>query len=359
MKKLVFVTLSSMCVAAIVLCNQATSQEIKGKDCFFLSSLHYTADGMRYWYSKENGGMEALTGIPYEDLGCKNCHAAGCDRCHKLEKGKKECREAAYSLEAARDQSVCLKCHGRERAMIKIDHKAKQEDVHSLQGLECVDCHSQREIHGDGGKYVSLKQPGAMDTQCENCHDSVKPTEAHTVHKEKVDCKACHIRHVVSCTNCHFDTLVEKGKRKALPVSGWVFLMNHSGKVTSASMQTLVTKGNKTFLLFAPHMSHSVMKEGRACNDCHGTETMQCASKGKVELLWLENGKMTNLKGVIPVAEEVDYQCVYQDYQDEKWVPIDNPATPVRQYAAFGKPLTAEQLAKLVKPQDAGGLKMK
>ena len=135
---------------------------------------------------------------------------------------------------------------------------------------------------------------------------------------------------MVSCTNCHFDTLVEKGKRKAIPVSGWLFLINYKGKVSSGSMQTFVTKGNKTFLLFAPHMSHSVMKPGRKCDGCHATDIMKQAAEGKIELTRLENGKVQNLKGVIPVADEIDYQCVYQNLVDDKWIPIENPEKPLR-----------------------------
>ena len=340
-------------LVGVLLYGPAASQEIKPKGCFYLDSLHYTAKGMDYWYSKENGGLELITGISYNKLGCQKCHASCCDTCHKEEKDQKGCKIELYSTEAARNQNKCLKCHARERAMIAIDHKAKHEDVHISQGMTCMDCHSQKEMHGDGTKYVSLKQPGAMDTECENCHDDIKPTEAHTAHQEKLDCKACHVRHVVSCTNCHFDTLVQKGKRKAIPVNGWMFLMNYKDKVSSASMQTFVTQGNKTFLMFAPHMSHSVMKKGRTCNECHGTPTVKQAQAGKIRLTWLENGKAANLKGVIPVVDEVDYECVYQDLQQGKWVPIKNPERPVRQYAAFGKPLTKDQLEKLSKVQEA------
>jgi hypothetical protein len=243
--------------------------------------------------------------------------------------------------------------------MIAIDYKAKQEDVHTVQAMSCASCHSGREMHGDGTEYLSMREPNAMNTKCENCHEAVKQIEAHTVHEEKLDCKACHVRHVVSCTNCHFETMVEKGVRKAMPVSGWMFLMNHAGKVTSASMQTFVAKGNKTFLMFAPHMSHSVMKKGRECDSCHGTETMKQAKKGTVKLTWLEDGKLANLKGVIPVVDAVDYQCVYHDLKDDKWVPITNPAKPLRQYVAFGKPLTKEQLEKLAKKQEAPPPQMK
>jgi hypothetical protein len=345
-------------VAGILLSASAIAQEVKKEECFYLESLHYSARGMGYWYGKEKGGLEQLTGIPYDELGCKNCHVAGCDRCHKEELKEKECTAYAYSTHGSKNQGLCLKCHGREQAMIQIDHKANQEDVHLQQGMVCADCHSAREMHGDGTAYISLKQPGAMDTKCENCHDDIKPTEAHTVHEDRVDCKACHIRHVVSCTNCHFDTLVEKGVRKAIPVSGWMFLMNYQGKVTSASMQTFVTGGNKTFLMFAPHMSHSVMKEGRACETCHNTDNVRKAVDGKVKLLWLKEGKVANLKGVIPVAARVDYPCVYQNYVDEKWIPIDNPLPPIVQYAAFGEPLSAEQLRKMAMQQASPEPKM-
>jgi hypothetical protein len=321
------------------------AQEVKKENCFFLSSLHYTAKGMGYWYDKANGGLEILSGVSYSSLGCKNCHTPGCDRCHRVTKDGK----AEYSTKAAKNQEMCLECHAREKAIIGIDRAAKQEDVHLAKGMKCMDCHSSTEVHGDGKEYISLKQSGAMDTKCEKCHPSVKPTDSHTIHGGKLDCKACHVRHVVSCTNCHFDTLVKEGKRVAIPVSGWVFLMNHGEKVTSASMQTFVVKGNKTFFMFAPHMSHSVMKEGRKCDTCHGTEIMKQVQKGKVTLTWLEGGKVKNLKGVIPVVKGVDYQCIYQDRKEGKWVPVKNPSPPLYHYAAFGEPLSKEQLDRLVR----------
>ena len=345
--------------AAMLIHSAAGAQEIKGHDCFFLDGLHYSASGMEYWYSAKNGGLEQLTGIPYAQLGCKNCHTPGCDRCHKSEAVEKNCRVAEYTVKAASNQGMCLKCHGREGAMIRIDHKAAQDDVHIAQGMTCTDCHSAREMHGDGTAYISLKQPGAMDTRCENCHESVLPTEAHTVHENRLDCKACHLRHVVSCTNCHFDTLVKQGVRKARPVSGWLFLMNYAGKVSSASMQTFVTGKDKTFLIFAPHMSHSVMKPGRPCQECHATENVQNVKKGELNLTWLEGDALVNQKGVIPVVDGVEYRCVYQHFNDGNWIPIENPQKPLLQYAAFGKPLTGEQLEKLAKQQTAPPPKMK
>jgi hypothetical protein len=351
MKVVVFSALVLVGLLGVGVNDKATADEVATEDCMYLSSLHYTANGMATWYSKEKGGLELLTGIPYAELGCKNCHIKGCDTCHKEVVEEK----ASYSKEAAVNQDICLKCHGREAAIMKLDSQAHQEDVHASKKMTCTDCHSAREMHGDGVEYVSMRQPGAMDTRCENCHGDVKASECHLAHDGKLDCNACHVRHVLSCTNCHFDTLVKEGKRVAIPVSGWVFLINYEGKVTSGNMQTFVTGGDKTLLLFAPNMSHSIMKEGRRCDDCHGTETAKRAQEGKVTLTWLKDGKVENLKGVIPVAEGVDYECVYQERVGDKWVPIEHPAAPVVQYPAFGEPLSKKQLESLVSVHEAAG----
>jgi len=339
-----------VCVVAVLGGGIAGAQEIT--DCFYLKSLHYTARGMEYWYEAKQGGLETLTGVPYDKLGCKGCHNGGCDVCHKAETVQTGCKIDAYTKDAATKQGMCLKCHAREKSMIAIDHKAGQEDVHVAQGMVCTDCHSAREMHGDGKAYVSMKQPGAMQTQCENCHDDLKPTEAHTVHKDRLDCKACHVRHVVSCTNCHFDHMVKKGERKARPVHDWVFLMNYENKVSSANMQTFLVGNNKTFLMFAPHMSHSIMKKGRDCEACHVTEIVDQVRKGTLKLTWLKDGKLSSLKGVIPVVDGVGYDCAYEDFVDGKWIPVENPLKPTVQYVGYGTPLSQEQLANMGKKHE-------
>ena len=313
----------------------------------FHSSLHYTAKGMAYWYDQSNGGLESITGIPYTQLGCQNCHVANCDRCHLTERDG----IPVYSTKAALKQDMCLKCHAREASILKIDRQANELDVHFANNMICMDCHSGREVHGDGVQYSSMKETKAMDTKCENCHAQLNETTSHTVHEGKVDCKACHERQVVSCTNCHFETLIKEGKRVAIPVPGWVFLMNYDGKVTSANMQTFVVAGNKTFLMFAPQHSHSIMAKGRKCDDCHATKILQQLKKGKLKLTWLQNDKLENLKGVIPVFENVDWEMVYQDRKNGEWVPINNPLAPKLHYAGYGEPLTSDQMQKLLQLQ--------
>jgi hypothetical protein len=72
-----------------------------------------------------------------------------------------------------------------------------------------------------------------------------------------------------------------------------------------------------------------------------------------VRLTRLEDGKLQNIKGVIPVADDVNWEMVYQDREQGKWVPLANPAKPKLHYAAYGKPLTKDQMSKLLLVQKA------
>ena len=333
----------------LFLSGSSFSQETKSPECMFKSSLHYTVRGMSYWYDKENGGLEKITGVSYESLACQNCHVASCDMCHKTEIDGK----AVYSSEVAKNQDMCLKCHARETAIMKINQKENTEDVHFAAGMKCMDCHTTREMHGDGVKYTSMKQEGVMDVTCEKCHDNINKTTSHTIHGNKLDCKSCHVGQVVSCTNCHFETMVKEGKRVAVPVSGWEFLMNYGGKVTSANMQTFVVAGEKTFMIFAPQYSHSVTKNGKKCEECHANTNVKKVEEGTIDLTWLKDGKMGNLKGVIPVVDGVEYNSVFENFENGSWTPISNPEYPMIQYVGFGTPLTKEQLSKILIPQNS------
>ena len=314
----------------------------------FFTSLHYTSRGMGYWYDAEQGGLETVSGIPYDSLSCKHCHATGCSDCHEGEEG--------MTGEIAGQMETCLKCHSREKNIMAVDEAAGNLDVHIAAGMVCVDCHSSREIHGDGVEWKSMKEPGAMDTQCENCHETVTESRSHTVHGDKLDCKACHERHVLSCTNCHFDTFLETGSKVAMPKSGWMFLMNYKGKVCSANMQNYVVNGNSTLQMFAPAHTHSVQREGRDCDECHGNASvMSVQNDGEVNLTWVESGEVKKVSGVVPVKAGVKYNFVYHSYDDGTWTPIESVEEPVIHFAGFGDPLTDAQMAMLATPMGSSG----
>ncbi len=319
---------------------------------FYCNSLHFTGNGMRYWYEKEDGFMK-FTSIPYHELSCKECHVTSCDKCHAVEKdGKKY-----FSLERSKDTKTCLMCHGREKLTFALDKKDAFEDIHLSAGMGCMDCHSASEVMGDGTFYVSMRQKGAVNADCMNCHKEGgeapvfnKKIKPHKVHHGKLDCSACHVSASVSCYNCHFGEVVKTGKEKGnfIPMKSWLLLINYEGKVCSGTVMSLVYNGKK-FIAYAPFFTHSVMSKGRACSDCHGNSAVKLIKKGeKVPVVKYEDGKIVSWKGVVPCVPD-KLEWVFLDKKQDKWVVIKEGKEAV-QFTAYGEPLNKKQLRRLMIP---------
>jgi len=301
------------------------------------TALHGSGVGKRVWYSAQNGGFEGISGIPYENLACKNCHQPKCDNCHE-------------QPGAAVAQSKCEGCHSRQMAEVKQGYS----DVHRDRGMGCKSCHTKREMHGDGVVYSSMLESGAMDASCETCHPASKlpVNTAHTIHSAKVDCSACHTQSVVTCYNCHFESEVNLGKKVPYgQFKDWMFLMNRNGKVYPANFQSVSYQG-KTFIAMAPFYSHTVKKEGRQCDECHNSPAVQqYKQSGKIDVVkWNDaEGKLEQIKGVVPVIPgyKADMRFDFVDLKDDKWQFLK---TGVDQFQLmWGEPLTEEQMKKLAR----------
>jgi hypothetical protein len=301
---------------------------------FFEKSLHYTNRGIEFIYSKEQGGLERLTGLTASEVGCAKakCHAQTCDTCHLKEVDGKP----TYSLDPAVAQAACERCHGVPSGA----------DVHREKGMKCMSCHSTREVHGDGVAYDTYMQPGVLDTRCESCHSNIKKSASHAVHKGTLDCSACHVGEVETCFNCHVETRVRDGKSQSIPLKGMFFLINHDGKVTTANFLTYVYR-NRTMITLAPTFSHSITREGRKCRECHGTKIVQDIKDGTFTPVRRENGEVTNVQGVIPILEGMKWNVPCLNYEESKWIPLASPAEPLLNYSGFCTPLTRSQFAKL------------
>lgn len=349
MKKIIlmtgaFLTFHSLAGVIFLPAQEGTQNPDKS---FYEKSLHYTNRGLEYWYSKENGGLERIIGIPFSEINCGKCHVRTCDTCHVKEVNGKP----VYSVDAAKAEKTCEKCHDIEsQAFARKNPGNKTADVHFARGMKCMDCHSVREIHGDGTSYDSIHSAGVLDTSCEKCHTDLSKCPSNAVHNGKVDCSACHVREMPSCYNCHFDTRIKEGKSVSIPLKNMLFLVNHGGKVTVASLHTFVYQ-NKTMIVFAPSFPHSIMKEGRKCRDCHATPVLQEIKTGVLKPVFWENGALKNANGIIPVAEGLKWDFVFLNYINGRWVPLEKPAEPLLNYSGYCKPITKEQLAKLAKPQ--------
>ena len=320
------------------------------EECF-ATSLHHTTRGMGYWYDAKDG-FSAVTGVPYKNLGCKSCHVTSCNDCHlvKTDDGY------AYSTDKARKSETCLKCHSREKATLGIDKARGIESVHMTK-MQCADCHSQREVHGDGTCYESMRAPGALDTKCTNCHaqeggdgPEIPDSESHSVHKEKLDCTACHVSNTMTCYNCHFGVLKETGKKSesfAAKAKDFLLLVKYDGKVTSGTLQTLVGPDNYPFVTYVPYFTHSVTPEGRKCEQCHGTEAVTTLAQGKRYAPGeFKDGRITFKKGVVPLAPTL-LDWPFLEKKNDKWVPFTPTNPPLIQLGVYAEPFTTEELTRM------------
>jgi hypothetical protein len=311
------------------------------EDTFYKKSLHYTNRGIEFIYSKEQGGLERLTGVSAEKMGClqAKCHVRGCDECHAAEReGKWE-----YSVARAKTEAACTRCHPVPE---------DTPDVHFKMGMKCMDCHSGREIHGDGVVYDTYLQPGFFDTRCEDCHTNIPLTSVHAIHGGKLDCRVCHASQITTCFNCHIDTRLATGKDSQIPVEGLFFLVNHDNKVKLGNVISYVY-GNKTMITVAPAFPHTIVKKGRSCPECHATDLVRGVKKGSLELFAWRDGKPVTPEGVVPIIEGMKWNLTYLGKDGDVWVPLTDASRPLVNFSGYCSPLTADQLKKLEKRQPA------
>ena len=321
-------------------------------------SLHTTRKGMETWYAAEKGGFEAVAGVAYDELACKNCH-----RPDQPGWGEPNCRDCHATNDPTTAQETCLKCHSRQAAEINTHQLT---DVHRDAGMVCVDCHDFADIHDDGTRYDSMFEPGAIAVKCEDCHRSLSSNGYHNLHHGTVDCSACHTQTVVSCYNCHFDSeLNGTGKVAYGQFKNWKFLLNRGGKVAPGNIQSLKI-GNReagtdaTFVVIAPYYTHGVVKKAVDCDDCHGSALLnEYLSTGTIQAVKWDavTGKLEHATGIIPVPP--DYRTALKfDYVDWDGVARDQEGKPVwtffksttdafQMIEAYGAPLTSNQMQKL------------
>ncbi len=337
------------------------------------NSLHYSRKGKAAWYGLTNGGFETLTNVPYSSLKCNGCHgdslatgvpvidslySPGCNDCH-----------ATFSAGGVPSPKACLKCHSRQGAEINYARTdTTYADVHTKKGMTCIDCHKKEELHKDATAFSTMLDPGVIEAKCQNqgCHPTINVSyTAHTVHGDKLDCTACHTKSVLTCYSCHFETELATGGKIKRPIGqlrGFVMLANRSGKVYASTFMALTYKG-KAFYTIAPYTSHSIVKQGRGCQECHNNAVVQQYKQtGKIILTQWDAAqkRITNTKGVIPVPPDwrQAFQFDFVTYTGDstqptdatKWAFLKSSADLSQMLPQYADTLTSAQMAKLATP---------
>ena len=157
-----------------------------------------------------------------------------------------------------------------------------QVDVHTARGLDCIDCHTQRDIMGDGNLYS--KQHQAVEIRCETCHgdDSTYPMIS----------KVTELNDAVIRLSKHY-----KGKPNS--VGDWMAVSERKKRMTNVKVQNgkMVTIGKQSgrvynIPLLRDKQIHFIPQHQSRleCTACHSQWVVRCQSchasmkLGQVEL---------------------------------------------------------------------------
>ena len=330
----------------------------------FDECLHATRAGKNYWYGTANGGFEGFTNVPIEELGCKECHGPIDGNGNPYpDPYTPSCVDCHDTVTWVVEQDQCLSCHSRQATEI---NKLGYTDVHRTAGMNCWDCHTFGDMHGDGTEYNSILEDGAIDADCEDCHEM--DADHGGPHNGKLHCSACHAQTVISCYNCHFESQIEAHvKRAKQPLHDFVMLVNRDkdDKVYTASFQSVTYQGN-AFVAFAPYTGHTITENGRICTDCHlnfggNVEAIeQYNDTGEIKFVqWDDDNKVLSwVHGVVPIP--VDYEdTLKMDFLTYLGDPSNPPPGDPEDWTGIGKdtwdghqmffatPLTRDQMDKL------------
>jgi len=378
--RIVFIVIAILIFASLVPLAYAVEEQLKPVEdqarewlgsMKFAESLHATTKGMKYWYER---GIGKQIGLPYEALFCKRCHAT-CESCHGVRDANGNIVD--FSLSTAKDRNTCLRCHGRQAKAIALGQKSSEwADVHLIGlGVNCVYCHSSKEVHGMHGNFdYMFEGKGVFEVSCEKCHIEkhigpvmLKTIPEHKQHLNDISCSACHSPTTITCYNCHFSYTYEtykQGKpvKKVIPITGWMPLVKdkRTGKIVPGDIMVLVWTGKNVEAIrvdIAQMFPHIVTSTARHCEDCHATVNVkELLEKRELRLVWVENGEVKHLSGIIPIVEgtKLVLQTFTWDPQAGKFKPykvvtINVDDALIENTAA----LTWKELEELAKPQQS------
>ncbi len=245
----------------------------------YTKTLHYTYAGVEGEFAKGAGEDFGLTLFE----GCYVCHTplTDCSGCHKGE---------AMTME-----DNCLNCHIKRPGanyvgkLAKMHEEGPHPDIHYEKGLDCMDCHSLSEIHGDGQIYPNERL--AVQVRCEDCHISPgkvvrgmnvtqysNKTAAHHIHEEELDCAACHAGWYQTCINCHLETKKTEGST----TDEFHLGVGHEGKVVPFYRMSM-TYNNITKTHWTERTPHTITPNAKNCSFCHEDKEVLCEGcEGKI-----------------------------------------------------------------------------
>lgn len=183
-------------------------------------SIHATMNGHKISLVNllgKEAGSEKFEGT------CIKCHAS-CAECHMEEPGAHGLlfpRVISHQFAPESNPQNCWTCHGGtgDTFFGEAGNPEHGPSAMARAGMQCMDCHREQEIHGDGSEPRFIAD--SPKPECDDCHQNpanfvlignkvaVAPqyspqNPAHAIHTdEAISCVSCHTEWYPSCWNCH------------------------------------------------------------------------------------------------------------------------------------------------------------
>lgn len=178
-------------------------------------SLHATQEGYFTAFARRGGDAEGEAFHGMFEARCASCHAS-CGQCHisRPTSVGGGLTHGHTFRKTPSQTNQCTACHGsRVGDEFRGKNAGIAPDAHYISGMNCMDCHTAVELHGDGTtpahRYANDAGP-----KCENCHADAVAADSgiayHTLHGNKVACQVCHSVSYKNCYSCHVE-LDEQG----------------------------------------------------------------------------------------------------------------------------------------------------
>jgi hypothetical protein len=232
-------------------------------------------------------------------------HASGCAACHfpynntATYTGKdvtvagKTPYSASHAMEKLPDNTVCFRCHNRS-GRIALSYEGRNDgnnsmvptknglpgpfmlsgsrnatsisaDVHAAAGMDCIDCHTSRDIMGDGYAYENMFLQ--TEISCEDCHGGAKAPRYQEITRE------------------NDEALRESKSYKMQMRQGMKMLLTAKGRMYSNVFYrdgVVYVLGKRSGKLFKSKVitgspEHTIVGHGRMeCYSCHSRTVVQC-----------------------------------------------------------------------------------
>ena len=232
-------------------------------------------------------------------------HASGCAACHfpynntadyqgrDLSLKGKTPYSASHAMETLPGNAVCSRCHNRS-GRIALSYQGLYDgnnsmvptsnglpgpvmlsgprsavhiapDIHAAAGMDCIDCHTSRDVMGDGYAYENMNLQ--TEIGCEDCHGGAKPPRYREITRENEEALRESKSYRMQMRPGMKLLVTAKGRSysNVFYRDGVVYVL---GKRSGKLFKSKVITGNA---------EHSIVGHGRMeCYACHSRTVVQC-----------------------------------------------------------------------------------